>query len=96
MRGWGFAGQCDVLGMAGSMSAETASGWRDRMVSAEAAVSIARAAVRMFIHRRPRCAGGGADPAHDAGKVGEIAVVKPVAEHVLQEVVVALAGLLGH
>jgi hypothetical protein len=45
---------------------------------------------------RPRCEGAGADPAHDASKVGEIAVVKRVAEHVLQEVVVALAGLPGH
>jgi hypothetical protein len=43
----------------------------------------------------PRCEGAGADPAHDASKVGEIAVVKRVAEHVLQEVVVALAGLPG-
>ena len=44
---------------------------------------------------RPLCEGATADPAHDASEVGEIAVVKHVAEHVLQEVVVALAGLPG-
>ena len=45
----GLAGQCDVLGMAGSMSAEAASGWRDRLVSAEEAVSIVRPGDRVFV-----------------------------------------------
>ena len=54
-----------------------------------------RLSAYLFIGR-PQCEGAGADPAHDASKVGEIAVVKRVAEHVLQEIVVALAGLPGH
>src|SRR5215467_8586961 len=35
--------------MAGSMSAEMASGWRDHVVSAEAAVSIVRPGDRVFV-----------------------------------------------
>src|SRR5262252_9618420 len=35
--------------MAGSMSAETASGWRDRVVSADEAVSIVRPGDKVFV-----------------------------------------------
>ena len=39
---------------------------------------------------------GCADATHDAGEVGKVAIIKGVAEHSLQESVVALAGLRGH
>jgi acyl-CoA hydrolase len=44
-----FAGQWDVLAMAGSMSVEAASGWRDHLVSAEEAVSVVRPGDKVFV-----------------------------------------------